>query len=82
MLLFFTRRGFSNITGYISCPSSEYKTVSIDLNTSEEFKIVRFISCFPEQVLDPNTFITNMMQSRFVVKSRQSLPPSSFQKPE
>jgi hypothetical protein len=48
MLLFFTRRGFSNITGYISCPSSEYKTVSIDLNTSEEFKIVRFISCFPE----------------------------------
>jgi hypothetical protein len=35
-----TRRGFPNITGYISCPFSEYKTVFIDLNTSGEFKIL------------------------------------------
>ena len=48
LVFFCTRRDFPNITGYIFCPSSEYKTVSIDLNTSEEFKIVRFISCFPE----------------------------------
>jgi hypothetical protein len=28
--------------------NDESITVSINLNTSEEFKIVRFISCFPE----------------------------------
>ena len=35
----------------MSCPFFEYKTVSIDLNTSEDFKIVRLISCFPVDIV-------------------------------
>ena len=50
-VFFFTRRVVSNIAGYISCPFSEHTTVFIDLNTSEDFRIVRLISCFPVDIV-------------------------------
>jgi hypothetical protein len=50
LVFFFTRRGFPKITGNIFCPFSEYKTVFIDLNTSPNFKTVRLISCFDENI--------------------------------
>jgi hypothetical protein len=33
-----------------------------DCKTSDDFKILRFISCIPEKVFDPNTSIPKMVQ--------------------